>query len=104
MKKPRGQPPRGAVYSLLIAGAIQRHEKCSDWAALRQAAQLAATKEDPAENVLARLQYELKRSKCKTLAGVARRCRLRVTRKVTREADLAGTIRNRVEFSLSPRD
>jgi hypothetical protein len=85
LKKPRGRPPRGDIFSLLIAGNIQEHEKCSRWQALQRAAQFVATKEDPVENILRRLQDKLKKLDCKTLSKFAERCRLKVTRNMTRE-------------------
>jgi hypothetical protein len=117
-KKPQGRPPRGDIYSLLIADAIQRHEQCTKWKALRQAAQMAAKPDDPAENVLRRLQDKLKKLKYETLAQLAQDCRLQVTRVATREGDLAwrmdrlpgghrrpgGRIRDQIEYRLSWRD
>jgi hypothetical protein len=104
-KKSRGKPPRGDTHWLLIADAIQRDERCSRWKALTQAAQLAASAEDPMETIRRRLDDKLKKHKCETLEEYAKtypladgEIRFKVTRKVTREKDLGGTVRNQTEF------
>lgn len=103
-KKERGRPLHGDIYSLLIADAIQRHDKCSQGQALRQAAQRAATKEDPVANVLRRFYYQISKKRgYGTLALYAQDCRFQVTRSVTYEKDLGGRRRRYINFNLSQR-